>query len=194
METYKKLEQERKTNPKLPRKPVYDDAPKKPSQAFTLDSLLDTSDLTIAARRQFKKQKEMTEEETRQFTDTYVKEGILNQIRSFSDPVSDRLRELIGRPPSPNSSKIKMHPSHSSDSKILKWKSDKETHELTLLRSDGSVQKLSMDEAPGLSAEDLQTLLNLTLDRDAEDLFSLHFELQLKGQIRESLMRNKDQE
>ena len=51
-----------------------------------------------------------------------------------------------------------------------------------------------MDDAPGLSAEDLQTLLNLTLDRDAEDLFSLHFELQLKGQIRESLMRNKDQE
>ena len=136
----------------------------------------------------------MSEEDTRKFNETYVKEGLLNQLRFFSDPVTEKFRELIGRPPSPNSSKIKMHPSHSSDSKILKWKSDKETHELTLIRSDGSIQKLSMDDAPGLSAEDLQTLLNLTLDRDADDLFSLSFELQLKGQIRESLMRNKDQE
>jgi hypothetical protein len=167
---------------------------KRPQQAFTLDSLLDTSDLSIAARRQFKKQKEMSEEEQKKFADTFVKEGLLNQIRYFSDPTSERLREIIGRPPSPNSSKIKMHPSHSIDSKILKWKSNKDTHELTLLRSDGKIQKLSMDDAHGLCAEDLQTLLNLELERDAEDLFSLSFELQLKGQIRESLMRNKDQE
>ena len=50
-----------------------------------------------------------------------------------------------------------------------------------------------MDDAHGLCADDLQTLLNLELERDAEDFFSLSFELQFKGQIRESLMRNKDQ-
>ena len=168
---------------------------KRPQQAFTLDSLLDTSDLAAAAaRRQFKKKKEMSEEDQKKFADTFIKEGLYNQIHFFSDPTTEKLRELIGRPPSPNSSRIKVHLSKSSDSKILKWKVNKDTHELTLLRSDGEAQKLSMDDAYSLCADDLQTLLNLELERDAEDLYSLNFELQFKGQIRESLMRNKDQE
>ena len=86
-----------------------------------------------------------------------------------------------------------MHLSKSSDSKILKWKVNKDTHELTLLRSDGEAQKLSMDDAYSLCADDLQTLLNLELERDVEDLFALDFELQFKGLIRESMMINKDQ-
>ena len=158
-----------------------------------MDSLLDTSDLSTAARRQFKKQKEMSEEDQRKFADTFIKEGLFNQVHFFSDPTTEKLRELIGRPPSPNSSRIKIQLSKSTDSKILKWKVNKDNHELTLLRSDGRVQKISMDDAYSLCAEDHQTLLNLDLERDEEELFALNFELQFKGQIRESLMRNKDQ-
>src|ERR1043165_3273913 len=57
VETYKKLEENRKKDPTLPRKPVYSDEPlmKRPQRAFTLDSLLDNYDLSAAARRQFKK-------------------------------------------------------------------------------------------------------------------------------------------
>jgi hypothetical protein len=195
VETYKSLEENRKKDPSLPRKPIYTDEPmmKRPQQTFNLDSLLETSDLTAAASRQFKKQKEMSEEDQRKFADTFIKEGLFNQIHYFSDPTTEKLRELIGRPPSPNSSRIKVHLSKSTDSKILKWKVNKDNHELTLLRSDGRVQKISMDDAYSLCAEDHQALLNLDLERDEEDLFALNFELQFKGQIRESLMRNKDQ-
>ena len=51
-----------------------------------------------------------------------------------------------------------------------------------------------MEDVYELHKNDLEDLLNLELERDAEDLFSLDFELQFKGQIREKLMRNKDQE
>src|ERR1043165_6625605 len=111
----------------------------------------------------------MSEEDQKKFADTFVKEGLFNQIHYFSDPTSEELRKLIGRPPSPNSSRIKLHLSRSSDSKILKWKVNKDTHELTLLRSVGSAQKLSMDDAHGLCADDLQTLLNLRNKQNLQD-------------------------
>ena len=64
---------------------------------------------------------------------------------------------------------------------------------MTLIRSDGSVEEIKMDSAYNLNAYDLQDLLDLELERDdEEDMFSLDFELQFKGQIREMLMRNKN--
>ena len=69
------------------------------------------------------------------------------------------------------------------------WKSDKRTHELTLIKSDGSVEKISRENALGLNPVDLQDLFNLQLDRDEDDTDSLDFELQFKGQIWEMLMR-----
>ncbi|KAJ0805569.1 hypothetical protein HanPI659440_Chr02g0079781 [Helianthus annuus] len=95
---------------------------------------------------------------------------------------------------SPNSSSISLVPRKPTDPKILKWKSASDTHVLTLLRSNGSVEKLKMENAYGLDACDLQDLLNLNLERDINGMISLDFELQFKGQIREMLMRNKDQQ
>ena len=82
----------------------------------------------------------MSEEDQKKFADTFIKEGLYNQIHFFSDPTTEKLRELIGRPPLPNSSTINLQPSRSSDSKTLKWKVNKDTHELTLLRSDGELK------------------------------------------------------
>ena len=67
--------------------------------------------------------------------------------------------------------------------------SDQKTHVLTLLRFNGEVKHISRNQALGLSAEDLQDLLELTLCRDENDEDSMNFELQFKGQVRELLMR-----
>ncbi|MFS7961967.1 hypothetical protein Hanom_Chr08g00721151 [Helianthus anomalus] len=61
--------------------------------------------------------------------------------------------------------------------KILKWMSDQKTHVLTLIRFDGEVKKISREQALGLSVEDMQDLLELTLCRDEDDTASLDFEL-----------------
>ena len=125
------------------------------------------------------------------------KEAIRNQLRYGLDDaslqlqaqVAQALQKLANRPQSPNSSQIKLLPRNQSDPKILMWKSDKQTHELTLIKSDGSVEKISRENALGLNPVDLQDLFNLQLDRDEDDTDSLDFELQFKGQIREMLMR-----
>ena len=51
-----------------------------------------------------------------------------------------------------------------------------------------------MEDAYGLTAEYFQELLCLELEKDVDDKESLNFELQFKGQIRDFLMRNKNQE
>ena len=170
VETYKKLEQARLTDPTLPKKPVYPEDIQLTKQTLTMESLVSTSDINTGAIKHLKRHREMvaadTEESAKESYDIYRKEGLRNQILSHSDPVSDKLREMIGRPPSPNSSSIKLQPRKPSDSKILKWKCNKVTHELTLLRSDGDVQHISMNDAYGLNDKDLEDLLSLELERD----------------------------
>ena len=95
----------------------------------------------------------------------------------------------MNRPASPNTSANKHLPRNPPGSKIQKWETDKQTCVLTLLRSGGEVEKISREQALGLSLEDLQDLLDLPLSRDDEDTDALDFELQFKGQIRELLMR-----
>ncbi|MFS7995170.1 hypothetical protein Hanom_Chr12g01114851 [Helianthus anomalus] len=137
----------------------------------------------------------MDEEDEKRYA-KHRKEAIRNQLQFGVDDVSHQLaaqivvaiKQLASRPQSPKSSQINLILRKLSDQKILKWKSDKDTHVLTLLRSDGNVEKLSRKVAYGLNAGDLQDLLNLQLIRDEEDIDSLDFELQFKGQIRELLM------
>ncbi|MFS7963187.1 hypothetical protein Hanom_Chr08g00735131 [Helianthus anomalus] len=107
--------------------------------------------------------------------------------------IMETLTKLVSRPQSPNSSLISIVPRKPFYPKILKWKSSSHTHVLALLRSDGNVEKLKMEDAYGLDACYLLDLLNLDLEMDdEEDTISLDFELQFKGQIQEMLMRNKD--
>ncbi|MFS7914953.1 hypothetical protein Hanom_Chr02g00159571 [Helianthus anomalus] len=125
------------------------------------------------------------------------KEAIKCQIEFHMDDAADQLttqlhetiKQLASRPHSPNSSQITLIPRKPSDPKILKWKSSSDTDVLTLLRSDGNVERISRKDAYGLNAADLQDLLNLQLEKDEDDMNSLDFELQFKGQIREMLMR-----
>ncbi|KAJ0939400.1 hypothetical protein HanRHA438_Chr02g0060701 [Helianthus annuus] len=138
----------------------------------------------------------MDEEDEKRESDI-MKLAIKNQIWYGLDDASLKLqaqlaetvKKLTIRPPSPNSSQIKLLPRNPLDSKILKWKSDKKTHVLTLLKSNGRVEHISRDDALGLGATDLQDLLELQLHRDEDDEDSLNFELQSKGKIREKLMR-----
>ena len=96
---------------------------------------------------------------------------------------------VMNRPASPNTSANKHLPRNPPGLKIQKWATDKQTCVLTLLRFGGEVEKISREQALGLSLEDLQDLLDLPLSRDDEDTDALDFELQFKGQIRELLMR-----
>ncbi|MFS7911463.1 hypothetical protein Hanom_Chr02g00118371 [Helianthus anomalus] len=125
------------------------------------------------------------------------KEAIRNQLQfglhdasqQLVAQVSEIIKKLASGSQSPKSSQIKLLLRKPSDLKILKWKSNKDTHVLTLIRSDGSVEKLSRKATYGLNAGDLQDLMNLQLHRDEEDIDSLDFKLQFKGQIRELLIR-----
>ncbi|MFS7954385.1 hypothetical protein Hanom_Chr07g00629651 [Helianthus anomalus] len=92
----------------------------------------------------------------------------------------------MSRHPSPNSSQIKSHLRNPLDSKILKWKSNKKIHVLTLLKSNGSVEHISREDALGLNAADLLDVLDLQLCRDEDDEYSLNFELQFKGKVRKN--------
>ena len=72
--------------------------------------------------------------------------------------------------------------------------SDQKTHVLTLLRFNGEVKHISRNQALGLSAEDLQDLLELTLCRDEDDTSSKDFEEEFKRKAKELLMKNKGPE
>ena len=99
------------------------------------------------------------------------------------------IRQMLAEQSTAQESMNKSLPSNPSDPKILKWKSDKQTHVLTLLKSDGSVVHISREDALGLKAEDLQSLFDLPLCRDEDDSDAMEFELQFKGQVREFLQR-----
>ncbi|KAJ0480488.1 hypothetical protein HanIR_Chr13g0632251 [Helianthus annuus] len=107
--------------------------------------------------------------------------------------MSDSL-QLFTRPTSPNSSGNKSLPRNPLGLKVLKWMSDQKTHILTLVRSNGKVKYISRKEALGLSVEDLQDLLELSLCMDEDDSSSKDFEEEFKRQAKELLMRNKNPE
>ena len=136
----------------------------------------------------------MSEDTNKEFEDTFIKEGIQNMIDYPTNDSSAKLAKDLKQLAPSQTSAITAPSRKPSDPKILKWKVNKDTHELTLLKSDGNATKLSMEDAYGLTAEDFQELLCLELEKDADDLESLNFELQFKGQIREFFLRNKDQE
>ena len=102
--------------------------------------------------------------------------------------------QVFSRPTSPNSSKNKSLPRNPLGLKILKWTSDQKTHVLTLVRSNGEVKYISRKEALGLSVEDLQDLLELSLCRDEDDQSAKNFEAEFKEQAKALLMSNKGPE
>ncbi|MFS7906082.1 hypothetical protein Hanom_Chr01g00055161 [Helianthus anomalus] len=189
--TYKKLEELRKTDPTLPKKPVYDDeTTDRPQQTLPSKKLFSSSDVSISVLNQRKIQQVIDEEDEKRDAE-FRKEAIKNQLQHGLNEASLQLQaqfaktiqRLASIPLSPNSSQIKLLPGNPSDPKILMWKSDKDTHVLTLLRSNGSVEKLTRDDALGLNASDLQDLMKLQLQRDEDDTDSMDVELQFKGKI-----------
>ncbi|KAJ0898023.1 hypothetical protein HanRHA438_Chr08g0352131 [Helianthus annuus] len=201
-ETYKKLEELRAEDPIVPQKPVYPTTTAgRPQQTQTSKKLHLTSTLPANALNQLKRQKKTHGEDEQRFEE-YRKEAIKCQIEFHMDDAADQLtaqltetiKRLASRPQSPNASLISLVPRKPFDPKILKWNSSSNTHILTLLRSNDDVERIKMKDAYGLNACDLQYLFKLQLERDDEEnMISLDFELQFKGQIREMLIRNKDQ-
>ena len=101
---------------------------------------------------------------------------------------------VLSRPSSLNSSANKSLPRNPLGLKILKWMSDQKTHVLTLVRANGEVKYISRKEALGLSVEDLQDLLELSLCRDEDDQSAKNFEAEFKEQAKALLMSNKGPE
>ncbi|MFS8007672.1 hypothetical protein Hanom_Chr14g01263831 [Helianthus anomalus] len=143
-----------------------------------------SSDVSIHVLNQRKRQQHINEEDEKREADIR-KEAIKTQLLYGLDKDSlklqvqftETIKRLSSRPQSPSSSQLKILPRNPSDPKILKWKSDKQTHELMLLKSDGRVVKISREDALGLDVNELQNLLNLQLHRDEDDVDSLDFEL-----------------
>ncbi|MFS7998289.1 hypothetical protein Hanom_Chr12g01151911 [Helianthus anomalus] len=189
---YEKLEKFRETDPTAPKKPAYKN--KKPDeprqQTLPLKTLFTSSNTSIIALNQRKRQKQIDEEDAEREADI-MKVAIKQMIEE--NPDSAKLQEIakrfMSRPPSPNSHQIKCIPRNPLNSKILKCKSAKKTHALTLLKSNGKVEHISREDALGPSAADLLDILDLQLCRDEDDEDSLNFEVQFKGQVREKLMR-----
>ncbi|MFS8031972.1 hypothetical protein Hanom_Chr17g01552201 [Helianthus anomalus] len=145
--TYKKLEELRKTDPTLPKKPVYDDeTTDRPQQTRSSKKLFSSSDVSISILNQRKRQLQIDEEDEKMDAE-FRKEAIRNQLHFGLDDASlqlqaqfvETLQRLASRPQSPNSSQIKLLRRNPLDPKILKWKSDKDTHVLKLFKSDGRV-------------------------------------------------------
>ncbi|KAJ0743088.1 hypothetical protein HanPI659440_Chr10g0371691 [Helianthus annuus] len=101
---------------------------------------------------------------------------------------------VFSRPLSLNSLGNKSLPRNPLGFKILKWMSDQKTHVLTLVRANGEVKHISRKEALGLSVQDLQDLLELSLCRDEDDQSAKEFEAEFKEQAKALLMSNKGPE
>ncbi|MFS7946987.1 hypothetical protein Hanom_Chr06g00542721 [Helianthus anomalus] len=157
---YEKLEKQRETDPTIPKKPAYKN--KKPDepqqQILSLKTLFTSSDTSIIALNQIKRQKHIDEEDAGREPDI-MKVAIKKMVEE--NPDSAKLQEIakrfMSRPP-PNSHQIKSIPRNPLNSKILKWKSDKKTHVLTLLKFNGRVEHISREDALGLNAADLLDL------------------------------------
>ncbi|MFS7994270.1 hypothetical protein Hanom_Chr12g01103881 [Helianthus anomalus] len=169
-ETYKRLEALRAKEPKIPQKPVYPPTTAgRPQQTQASKKSLSSSALSTTALNQLKRQRETDKEDEKKFEEIR-KEGIRCQIvfqmddaaNQLSTQLAETIKQLASRPHSPNSSQITLVPRKPpSDPKIIKWKSSPDTHILTLLRSDGNVERITRKDAYGLNADDLQDHLNL---------------------------------
>ncbi|KAJ0580928.1 hypothetical protein HanRHA438_Chr04g0174121 [Helianthus annuus] len=186
--TYKRLEELRKKDPKVPQKPDYSKA-----EVSTRPPKLQVKRTTApagAAIYKRRNQNQLGAETIQELMagDDLVKEGIKIMIKEDLglEQSTSTAQTVMNRPASPNTSSNKNLP---RNSKVLKWKTDKQTHVLTVIKSSGEVKKISREQALGQSLEDLQDLLDLPLSKDDDDTNALAFELQLKGQIRELLMR-----
>ena len=86
-----------------------------------------------------------------------VKKGILLMLKEESEleQSASTAQPVMNRPASPNTSSNKNLPRNPPGSKVLKWKTDKQTHVLTVFKSSGKVKKLTREQALGLSLEDL---------------------------------------
>ncbi|KAJ0588434.1 hypothetical protein HanIR_Chr04g0174611 [Helianthus annuus] len=189
--TYKRLEELRRKDPTAPQKPDYSKA----GVSKGLSKLQPKRTTAPAGTAIYKRrrQSQLSAETVQDILtgNAIVKKGILLMLKEESEleQSASTAQPVMNRPASPNSSTNKNLPKNPSGSKIQKWKTDKQTHVLTLLRSDGEEKKLTREQALGLSLEDLQDLLDLPLSRDDDDTDALTFELQFKGQIRELLLR-----
>ncbi|KAJ0927106.1 hypothetical protein HanRHA438_Chr04g0178901 [Helianthus annuus] len=189
--TYKRLEELRKKDPKIPQKPDYPEAAvsKGPSKLQIRRSIALAGNVVYKRRTQSQLGAETVQEILA--GNAVLKEGLLRTIKEELEQENSTTtaQPVMNRPASPNTSTNKHLPRNPPGSEIQKWATDKQTCVLTLLRSGGEVEKISREQALGLSLEDLQDLLDLPLSRDDEDTYALDFELQFKGQIRELLMR-----
>ncbi|KAJ0916301.1 hypothetical protein HanPSC8_Chr06g0260061 [Helianthus annuus] len=189
--TYKRLEELRKKDPKIPQKPDYPEAAvsKGPSKVQIRRATAPAGTAIYKRRTQSQFGAETVQEILA--GNAVLKEGLLRTLKEELEQENSATtaQPVMNRPASPNTSANKHLPRNPPGSKIQKWATDKQTCVLTLLRSGGVVDKISREQALGLSLEDLQDLLDLPLSRDDEDTDALDFELQFKGQIRELLMR-----
>ncbi|KAJ0434557.1 hypothetical protein HanIR_Chr17g0883021 [Helianthus annuus] len=189
--TYKRLEELRKKDPKIPQKPDYPEAAvsKGPSKLQIRRSTAPAGTAFYKRRSQSQLGAETVQEILT--GNAVVKEGLLRTLKEELEQENSAptAQPVMNRPASPNTSANKHLPRNPPGSKIQKWATDKQTRVLTLLRSGGEVKIISREQALGLSLEDLQDLLDLPLSRDDEDTDALNFELQFKGQISELLMR-----
>jgi len=176
--TYKRLEELRKKDPKVPQKPDYSKA-----VVSTRPPKLQVKRATAPAGAAIYKRRDQNQLDTETVTelmagDELVKEGIkvmIAETLGLNQPASTA-QTVITRPASLNTSSNKNLPRNPPYSKVLKWKTDKQTHVLTVFKSSGEVKKITMEQALGLSLEDLQDLLDLPLCRDDDDTDALAFE------------------
>ncbi|MFS7942741.1 hypothetical protein Hanom_Chr06g00491961 [Helianthus anomalus] len=153
--TYKRLEELRKRDPKIPQKPDYPEAEasKRPSKL----QIRRTTAPTGAAIYKRRSQKQLDEETIQELIagDDLVKEGIQKMIRETLElkKSATTAQPVMNRPASPNTSANKHLPRNPLGSKIQKWETDKQTCVFTLLRSGGEVKKISREQAFGLSLE-----------------------------------------
>ncbi|KAJ0464703.1 hypothetical protein HanHA300_Chr14g0530271 [Helianthus annuus] len=189
--TYKRLEELRKKEPTTPQKP--DSSKAEVSKRPPKLQAKRTAAPTGAAVYKRRSQNQFGAETVQDLVagSDLVKEGIMLMMKEESEleQSASTAQPVMNRPASPNTSTNKNLPRNPPGSKVLKWKTDKQTHVLTVFKSSGEMKKLTREQALGQSLKDLQDLLDLPLRRDDDDTYALTFELQLKGQIRELLMR-----
>ncbi|MFS8025315.1 hypothetical protein Hanom_Chr16g01473521 [Helianthus anomalus] len=139
---------------------------------------------------------DMTEVERQELIEQETAEDISAANKVIEEAfkrMSESLHVFL-RPSSFSSSENKPLPRNPFGFKILKWLSDQKTYVLTLVRTNGEVKHISRSQALGLSAEDLQDLLELSLCRDEDDTSSKEFEEEFKRKAKELLMKNKGPE
>ncbi|MFS7936027.1 hypothetical protein Hanom_Chr05g00410551 [Helianthus anomalus] len=152
-ENYKRIEIKREKDPSTHKKPKYDQ--------------LDFPIKTLVKRSKFPSERNISKAARNFLKRKFEKK---NEARK-----EDLVDTTMGRHVSLNSSAITLVPKNPPGLKILKWKSNKDTFELTLLRANGKVQKISIKSASGLRIFFLQDLISLQLERALEDTDSMNF-------------------